>query len=248
MELPEKLASLGEFIWLALCIACAIICYSFYSGVFGFSSPLVLFLAYFIYYQPLSIKAYGLILLGYPIAVFCLTILPLGRRLLFGFESLDAGHPEGLVQLFPLKGGGSERDEDSEKPFYAEFITPSPPFRSLLVYLVLIHALPANSIVAVHGLGSNPHTTWLPRKSSRSEDGSSQIDPTAKPMWLRDILPQDLQGHGFRVRVLAFNHNTRWKVNAPSKSLQDYAEDLLRKLDYKRQLEEVSNHLSLDLY
>lgn len=113
---------------------------------------------------------------------------------------------------------------------------------------MLIRALPADSIVAVHGLGSNPHTTWLPRKSSRPEDGSGQIDPTTKPMWLRDILPQDLQGRGFRVRVLAFNHNTRWKVSALSKSVQDYAEDLLRKLDYKRQLEEVSNHLFLDLY
>jgi hypothetical protein len=161
-----------------------------------------------------------------------------------GSEPLDVGHPEGLVQLFPLKGGGSERDEDSEKPFCAEFVTISPPFRSLWVYLVLTHALPADSIVAVHGLGSNPHTTWLPR----SEDGSSQINPTTKPMWLRDILPQDLQSRGFRVRVLAFNHNTRWKVNALSKSLQDYAEDLLRKLDYKRQLEEVSNQLSLGLY
>jgi hypothetical protein len=127
MELPEKLAPLWEFTWLALCIACAIICYSFYSGIFGFSSPLVLFLAYFLYYRPLSIEAFGLILLGFPIAVFCLTILPLGRRLLFDSESLDAGHPEGLVQLYPLKGGDSDLDEDSEKPFCAEFANPSLP-------------------------------------------------------------------------------------------------------------------------
>src|SRR5450432_3445586 len=65
-------------------------------------------------------------------------------------------------------------------------------------------------------------------------------------MWLRDFLPQDLQNDGLKVRVMVFNHNTRWETNTLSKSLEDYAQDLLREVGEKRRSKEVSNCLSCE--
>jgi hypothetical protein len=109
-----------------------------------------------------------------------------------------------------------------------------------VVYLVLIPSSLADSIIAVHGLGSNPDTAWQSRTSVPLESSS---DPATHPIWLRDFLPQDLQKDGLRVRVMAFNHNTRWKAGALSKSLEDYGQDLLRELAEKRRSVEVSDLL-----
>lgn len=43
---------------------------------------------------------------------------------------------------------------------------------------------------------------------------------------------------------MAFNHNTGWKSNALSKSLEDYGQDLLRELEDNRRSTEVSTPLS----
>jgi hypothetical protein len=100
--------------------------------------------------------------------------------------------------------------------------------------------LSLDSIIAVHGLGSNPDTTWQSRTTVPLEGSSDQ---EIYPIWLRDFLPQDLQKDGFRVRVMAFNHNTRWKTNALNKSLEDYGQDLLRELAEKRRSVEVGDLL-----
>ena len=90
------------------------------------------------------------------------------------------------------------------------------------------------SIIAVHGLASNPKTTWVSRK--HAQDGNSP-DPSARLMWLRDFLPRDIPN----ARVMAFNHNTGWETNALSKSLSHYGDDLLRALQRVRQTDEVGN-------
>ena len=97
------------------------------------------------------------------------------------------------------------------------------------------------SIIAVHGLASNPKTTWESRKHSEDtciHDRQIKRPPDApitKPMWLRDFLPEE----GLDARIMAFNHNTAWEANALSKSLQDYGDDLLRVLCRARQSAEV---------
>ena len=107
---------------------------------------------------------------------------------------------------------------------------------------MLILSFLADSIVAVHGLGSNPDTAWQSRESLPLEGTSGHAaSATKKPMWLRDFLPQDLEESGFSVRVMIFKHNSAWKANALSKSLEDYGQDLLRELSEKRQSEEVSD-------
>jgi hypothetical protein len=45
-------------------------------------------------------------------------------------------------------------------------------------------------------------------------------------MWLRDFLPKEI----LNARILLFNHNTRWRTNAVSKTLKDHGDDLLRAL------------------
>ncbi|KAI9857892.1 MAG: hypothetical protein M1813_008007 [Trichoglossum hirsutum] len=190
---------------LALYLAWAILSNSFFNQVLGFSLSLFLVLLIsLIYYQPAPTEAYFLRVLVFSLAVFCVRLLPLVQWLL-NSRSSNTRHREGL-EVFPSERDDSERDEDSQRLFCAD-------------------------IIAVHGLGSNPDTTWQSRTTVPLEGSSDQ---EIYPIWLRDFLPQDLQKDGFRVRVMAFNHNTRWKTNALNKSLEDYGQDLLRELAEKR--------------
>lgn len=93
------------------------------------------------------------------------------------------------------------------------------------------------SIVAVHGLASDPLTTWRAYPETKGhDDGSNNA-----PMWLKDFLPHE---DGIKIRVFAFNHNTAWKYDALTKSLRDHGEDLLSALRLIRQGEEVSYQLA----
>ncbi|CAG8293183.1 unnamed protein product, partial [Penicillium salamii] len=73
-------------------------------------------------------------------------------------------------------------------------------------------------IVYVHGLASDPRTTTESRSSK-------------KVSWVRDLLPQEK----LNCRIMAFNHDSRWKSNALSKSLKDFGYDLFLALSIKRQ-------------
>ncbi|KAJ9621297.1 hypothetical protein H2203_007349 [Taxawa tesnikishii (nom. ined.)] len=81
-------------------------------------------------------------------------------------------------------------------------------------------------VVAVHGLGSDPRSTWSP--------GSDESLREPQTVWLRDFLPKDLEG----VRIIAFNRDSRWKSMATRRQLDGHAEQLLRELHYQRQSEE----------
>ncbi|PWY83619.1 hypothetical protein BO70DRAFT_379376 [Aspergillus heteromorphus CBS 117.55] len=73
-------------------------------------------------------------------------------------------------------------------------------------------------IVAVHGLASNPKTTW--------KQGDND--------WLRDFLPRE----SIPARIMAFNHNTAWESDALTKTLYDHGCDLLRVLARARRTRE----------
>lgn len=74
-----------------------------------------------------------------------------------------------------------------------------------------------HSIVAVHGLASDPNTAWNWWHPEQAPD---------QPMWLRDFLPEA----GLHARIMTFNHNTAWQAQALDKSLHDFGKDLLRAL------------------
>lgn len=59
-------------------------------------------------------------------------------------------------------------------------------------------------------------------------------------MWLRDFLPKEKGLE--KARIMTFNHNSAWQVNALSKSLLDYGNDLLSLLKDERRKIEVSTH------
>ncbi|KAF2133614.1 TPR-like protein [Dothidotthia symphoricarpi CBS 119687] len=67
-------------------------------------------------------------------------------------------------------------------------------------------------IIFVHGLGSNPDTTWGP------EDGN----------WVNVFLPQDIPEPLHKdVRIFFFNYDSYWKRDAVQSRLQSFAERLL---------------------
>jgi hypothetical protein len=122
---------------------------------------------------------------------------------------------------------------------YSLLLVPTPPLTTICISV---------SVIAVHGLGSNPQTTWQTRRNGRqiaslvsaSSEGPPEAVNTANAIspnhiWLRDFLPQENLG----VRVMLFNHNTAWETNALSKSLRDYGEDLLGELCEARKTDKV---------
>jgi hypothetical protein len=77
------------------------------------------------------------------------------------------------------------------------------------------------SVVAIHGLGSDPAKAWLHR-------------PTAIN-WLKDLLPRWRKD----LRIIAINHDSTWEADAPLKSLHDYGEDILESIASQRNSKEV---------
>jgi hypothetical protein len=78
-----------------------------------------------------------------------------------------------------------------------------------------------------HGLGSNPDWAW------RHEQTGA--------MWLRDFLPKSFP----QARIMAFNHNSAWSMNAPVRSVEVCGEQLLHVLNTRRETAEVSLHMTV---
>ena len=123
------------------------------------------------------------------------------------------------------------------------------------------------SIIAVHGLASNPETTWLGRRkqsapTAADSDAVSQPDNTISNkwnQWLRylwgwgrpvrpskhDLLDgrpnwlRDFLPKDLPARVMAYHHDSRWQRNSLSMSLEDHAMNLLLAIRNKRKNHEV---------
>jgi hypothetical protein len=79
------------------------------------------------------------------------------------------------------------------------------------------HALNyALSIIFVHGLGSNPDTTWGPR------DGRC---------WVSDFLPEDIPAAFHReTRIFFYNYDSYWKRDAVQARLWSLGKSLLDRI------------------
>lgn len=76
-------------------------------------------------------------------------------------------------------------------------------------------------MIFVHGLGSNPDTTWTAREN-----------PSAEPVnWVTDLLPQELDIELRRTtRVFFFNYDSNWRRDALRFRLKHISDGLLSSL------------------
>ena len=90
------------------------------------------------------------------------------------------------------------------------------------------NALRYCSIIFVHGLGSNPDTTWT-AKAQHPESAANENE--ARVFWIRDFLPQDLP-HSIRenTRVFLYNHDSYWQRDAVQTRLWSLGEGLLHRI------------------
>ncbi|RYP91980.1 hypothetical protein DL770_001901 [Monosporascus sp. CRB-9-2] len=88
-------------------------------------------------------------------------------------------------------------------------------------------------IIFVHGLGSNPDTTWGARKLQQTAMGPAQTIPdgVTRRCWVEDFLPEDIpESQRQHVRVFFYNYDTSWKRDAVQTRLQNIRNDLLTRL------------------
>ncbi|KAK6530290.1 hypothetical protein TWF694_003652 [Orbilia ellipsospora] len=93
---------------------------------------------------------------------------------------------------------------------------------------------PEIDIVAVHGLNSNPKTTWVKfhsKDSPAAGTGSAGFHPGT--MWLDTLLPKYIPNS----RILLFNFESNFLFNAPNVELSTLGEQLVYSLRNERQEE-----------
>ncbi|PIG81916.1 eukaryotic translation initiation factor 3 subunit [Aspergillus arachidicola] len=89
-------------------------------------------------------------------------------------------------------------------------------------YSPLVHKR-GTDIVFVHGLGSNPDTTWRARTSTQTTGTSTEYRT-----WVSDFLPDDLSLPDRQdVRIFFFNFDSFWKRDAVQTRLANIGNDLL---------------------
>lgn len=94
------------------------------------------------------------------------------------------------------------------------------------------------SIIFVHGLGSNPDTTWKAKRSGTSPETSDNKDYVC---WVTDFLPQDIRPEILQtLRVFFYNHDSFWQRDAAQTRLSNLGYNLLNLMSTEiRKTEEV---------
>ncbi|KAJ5503479.1 hypothetical protein N7463_006353 [Penicillium fimorum] len=89
-------------------------------------------------------------------------------------------------------------------------------------------------IIFVHGLGSNPDTTWRAGKFTNSSHPTNENRPNSEQYvnWVSDFLPSDLP-HEVRqdARIFFYNYDSYWKRDAVYTRLQSVGTHLLEHID-----------------
>ncbi|KAG6999753.1 Vegetative incompatibility protein HET-E-1 [Fusarium oxysporum f. sp. conglutinans] len=87
-------------------------------------------------------------------------------------------------------------------------------------------------IVAVHGLAANPDyaRVWQPKNNPPGHPGY----PAKHFNWLKELLPIELSSAQLSCRVMTFNYDSKWFMNAPQQRLSNISDTLLVSLRNKR--------------
>lgn len=84
-----------------------------------------------------------------------------------------------------------------------------------------------NSIIFVHGLGSNPDTTWTVQVSQ----SESLLDTKKRVCWISDFLPQDFSPTIRKsTRAFFYNHDSYWQRDAVQARLWSLGEGFLQRI------------------
>lgn len=99
------------------------------------------------------------------------------------------------------------------------------------------------SIIFVHGLGSNPDTTWRARRvdSLHVKAGCPRSTDDQYVNWVSEFLPHDLPSTVCKdMRIFFYNYDSYWKRDALKTGLSEFGGKLLEEVKTKlRQTEEV---------
>lgn len=103
-----------------------------------------------------------------------------------------------------------------------------------------------HSIIFVHGLGSNPDTTWQARndsiKPSKSHPAVESLPGHQEYIcWITDFIPEDIDAASRRkIRVFFYNHDSYWRRDAVQDRLWNLGNNLLHHISSRvRRTEEV---------
>ncbi|KAH7140444.1 hypothetical protein B0J13DRAFT_608806 [Dactylonectria estremocensis] len=88
-------------------------------------------------------------------------------------------------------------------------------------------------IVAVHGLAANPDYAWV-WQPQNNPPGRPEY-PAKHFNWLRELLPTELSSKQLSCRVMTFNYDSKWFMNAPQQRLSNISDELLVSLRNKRE-------------
>jgi hypothetical protein len=86
--------------------------------------------------------------------------------------------------------------------------------------------------VAVHGLGANPNYAWIWLPKNNPPDNPNY--PEVPLNWLKDLLPSKLLSSKLRCRVMTFNYESKWFLDAPQVRLSNISDNLLDSLRNNR--------------
>jgi hypothetical protein len=87
------------------------------------------------------------------------------------------------------------------------------------------------SIIAVNGLGAHPMRTWMAKDTSQP--------PGTYVSWLKQLLPKDFE----QARIMSFQQDTSYLVDAPVKTIDECGAELLSGIERKRKDKQVLSSL-----
>ncbi|KAI1109378.1 hypothetical protein F5Y14DRAFT_30227 [Nemania sp. NC0429] len=105
----------------------------------------------------------------------------------------------------------------------------SPPLRAERpIHILHDDSNAAIDIVAVHGLAANPDYAWVwqPKHNPPGETGY----PAVHFNWLQELLPAELGSVQLPCRVMTFNYDSKWFMDAPQQRLSNISDNLLTSL------------------
>jgi len=85
----------------------------------------------------------------------------------------------------------------------------------------------------VHGIGARPDYAWVWQPKNNPPGGVGY--PTKHLNWLRDLLPVELSSKELSCRVMTFNYDSQWFMNAPQQRLSNISDRLLVSLRNERE-------------